>query len=55
VSKVFGDLRAVDGLDLEPRQGETVALLGPGCDRVGPQRGGAARGQRLTATKRSRT
>ncbi|MYW03795.1 ABC transporter ATP-binding protein [Streptomyces sp. SID3343] len=29
VSKAFGDVRAVDGLDLELRQGETVALLGP--------------------------
>ncbi|MYS83391.1 ABC transporter ATP-binding protein [Embleya scabrispora] len=29
VRKSFGDLRAVDGLDLELRQGETVALLGP--------------------------
>ncbi|MFE5332773.1 ABC transporter ATP-binding protein [Embleya sp. NPDC056575] len=29
VSKCFGELRAVDGLDLELRQGETVALLGP--------------------------
>ncbi|MEU0936578.1 ABC transporter ATP-binding protein [Embleya sp. NPDC005971] len=29
VRKSFGDLRAVDGLDLELHQGETVALLGP--------------------------
>ncbi len=29
VSKHFGKLRAVDGLSLELRQGETVALLGP--------------------------
>ncbi|MGC0419184.1 ABC transporter ATP-binding protein [Embleya sp. AB8] len=29
VRKTFGDLRAVDGLDLELHQGETVALLGP--------------------------
>jgi ABC-2 type transport system ATP-binding protein len=29
VRKSFGDLRAVNGLDLELRQGETVALLGP--------------------------
>ncbi|MGW1667045.1 ABC transporter ATP-binding protein, partial [Streptomyces microflavus] len=29
VRKSFGDLRAVDGLDLQLHQGETVALLGP--------------------------
>src|SRR5215471_7044174 len=29
VSKVYGRLRAVDGLSLELRAGETVALLGP--------------------------
>jgi ABC-2 type transport system ATP-binding protein len=29
VSKVYGNVRAVDGLSLELRQGETVALLGP--------------------------
>src|ERR1700750_1013784 len=29
VSKVYGRLRAVDGLSLELRRGETVALLGP--------------------------
>ena len=27
-AKVFGDVRAVDGIDLEIRRGETVALLG---------------------------
>jgi ABC-2 type transport system ATP-binding protein len=29
VSKVYGNVRAVDGLSLDLRQGETVALLGP--------------------------
>src|ERR1700730_9444356 len=29
VSKVYGRLRAVDGLTLDLRAGETVALLGP--------------------------
>jgi ABC-2 type transport system ATP-binding protein len=29
VSKVYGNVRAVDGLSLELRQGETVAFLGP--------------------------
>ena len=29
VSKVYGQVRAVDGLSLELRRGETVALLGP--------------------------
>src|SRR4029077_8232703 len=29
VSKVYGRLRAVDGLPLDLRAGETVALLGP--------------------------
>ncbi len=29
VSKHYGSLHAVDGLTLELRQGETVALLGP--------------------------
>jgi ABC-2 type transport system ATP-binding protein len=29
VSKVYGSVRAVDGLSLELRQGETTALLGP--------------------------
>jgi ABC-2 type transport system ATP-binding protein len=29
VSKHYGNLKAVDGLSLELRSGETVALLGP--------------------------
>src|SRR5215471_17310937 len=29
VTKTFGSVRAVDGLDMEIRRGETVALLGP--------------------------
>ena len=29
VSKTFGTVRALDGLDLELRQGEVLCLLGP--------------------------
>ena len=29
VTKTFGSVRAVDGIDVEIRRGETVALLGP--------------------------
>jgi len=35
VSKQFGDVRAVDGVDLSTREGEFLVLLGPsGCGKT---------------------
>ena len=36
VSKVYGNVRAVAGLSLDLRQGETVAFLGPNGAGVNP-------------------
>ena len=35
ISKIFGDVRAVDGIDLQAREGEFLVLLGPsGCGKT---------------------